>query len=350
MLKMQQLFIDGSESILSTMKKLDETGQRILFVAPNGILKGALTDGDIRKYLMHGGSLEDTAYEAANKSPRSLPVSQRSLGKARMAELMIDALPLVDADGRIVDILFANGFDVVQSEEASFPVVINAGGLGTRLYPYTKILPKPLIPIGEQPICEMIMDRFAAVGSRQFYMIVNYKRNMIKSYFRDLEEKPYSVEFVDEDVPLGTGGGLCLLRGMLKETFVFSNCDTLLDADYAAIYKQHKQSGAIITMICANKTVTVPYGVVELHEDGSYSGMREKPRLEFLTNTGVYIVEPRVVEELEEGKKQGFPDVIERYRRAGEKVGVYVIEEDAWMDMGQLEELEKMRERLSNNI
>ena len=91
MLKMQQLFIDGSESILSTMKKLDETGQRILFVAPGGVLKGALTDGDIRKYLMNGGSLEDTAYQAANKSPRSLPVSQRSLAKARME------LPIADA-------------------------------------------------------------------------------------------------------------------------------------------------------------------------------------------------------------------------------------------------------------
>ncbi|MBR5501995.1 MAG: NTP transferase domain-containing protein [Oscillospiraceae bacterium] len=350
MLKMQQLFIEGSESILSTMKKLDETGQRILFVAPGGVLKGALTDGDIRKYLMNGGSLEDTAYQAANKSPRSLPVSQRSLAKARMAEMMIDALPLVESDGRIADIVFANGFDVVQSEEASFPVVINAGGLGTRLYPYTKILPKPLIPIGEQPICEMIMDRFSAVGSRQFYMIVNYKRNMIKSYFRDLEQKPYTVDFVDEDVPLGTGGGLCLLRGMINETFVFSNCDTLLDVDYAAIYNHHKAAGNVITMICANKTVTVPYGVVELNDEGGIGAMREKPTLQFLTNTGVYVVEPRIIEELEEGKKQGFPEVMERYRLAGEKVGVYAIEEDAWMDMGQLEELEKMRERLSNNI
>ena len=119
--------------------------------------------------------------------------------------------------------------------------------------------------------------------------------------------------------------------------------------DYPAIYRQHKQSGAVITMICANKTVTVPYGVVELENGNVYAGMREKPRLEFLTNTGVYIVEPRVVEELEDGKKQGFPDVMERYRLAGEKVGVYVIEEDAWMDMGQLEELEKMRERLGGS-
>lgn len=222
-----------------------------------------------------------------------------------------------------------------------------AGGLGTRLYPYTKILPKPLIPVGEQPIAELIMDRFRDFGCHDFTMIVNYKRGMIKSYFGELE-KDYTVNFADEDVFMGTGGGLCLLKGKMKSPFFFTNCDTLLDVDFGDIYEYHKAHGNLVTMVCAFKHYTVPYGVVELGEDGGIAAMREKPELDFLTNTGVYVVEPRVVEEMRDGEKIGFPDVIERYRAAGEKVGVYPISESSWMDMGQLEELEKMRRKLES--
>ena len=168
---------------------------------------------------------------------------------------------------------------------------------------------------------------------------------MIKSYFNELE-KPYHVSYVDEDEPLGTGGGLCLLKGQIDNTFFLSNCDILLDADYADIAEYHKRQGNVITMVCAVKHFTVPYGVIELNGDGTIRNMREKPEMNFLTNTGVYVVEPRVVEELEDGKKQGFTDIIDHYRALGEKVGVYPISEQSWMDMGQIEELDNMRRRL----
>ena len=219
------------------------------------------------------------------------------------------------------------------------------GGLGTRLYPYTKILPKPLIPVGEQPIAELIFSRFRDFGCRHMTMIVNYKRGMIKSYFADLE-KDYTVDFIDEDVFMGTGGGLCLLKGRMDSPFFFTNCDTLLDLDYGDLYQYHKAHGNLVTMVCAFKHYVVPYGVVELGEDGGIAAMREKPELNFLTNTGVYVVEPRVVEEMKMGEVIGFPDVIDRYRAAGEKVGIYPINESSWMDMGQMEELEKMRRKL----
>ena len=201
--------------------------------------------------------------------------------------------------------------------------------------------------MGEQPIAELIIDRFRDFGCHDFTMIVNYKRGMIKSYFTDLE-KDYTVHFADEDVFMGTGGGLCLLKGKIQSPFFFTNCDTLLDVDFGDIYEYHKKHGNLVTMICAFKHYTVPYGVVELGQDGGIAAMREKPELDFLTNTGVYVVEPRVVEEMRDGEVIGFPDVIERYRAAGEKVGVYPIGENSWMDMGQLEELEKMRRKLEN--
>lgn len=345
-MKLEDLFIAEDASVLESMKQLDVTGQRILFVAPEGRLRAVLTDGDLRKFLLRGGRLEDPVRLAANYTPKHLPVADRGRAREILEQYSIDALPLLDRDGTIADVVFATGLDVDNRKKAGIPVVVMAGGLGTRLYPYTKILPKPLIPVGEKPICEMILDRFCDYGCRQVYMVVNYKKNMIKSYFNDLENKPYQIEYADETEFLGTGGGLCLLKGRLNTTFFFSNCDTLLDVDYGDVYQYHKRHGNLITMICAYKHYTVPYGVVEMGENGAIEGMREKPELNFLTNTGVYVVEPQVVAELEDGKKQGFPDVIEKYRRAGKPVGVYPISESAWMDMGQMEELEKMRRRL----
>ena len=149
-------------------------------------------------------------------------------------------------------------------------------------------------------------------------MVVNYKKGMIKSYFGDLE-KDYTLDFVDETQFMGTGGGLCLLKGKVDSPFFFTNCDTLLDLDFGDLYEKHHERGNLITMVCALKHYTVPYGVVELGEDGGIAAMREKPELNFLTNTGVYVVEPRVVEEMRDGETIGFPDVIDRYRAAGKR-------------------------------
>ena len=345
MIRVEELFLAPDATVLEALRKLDETGQRILFIAPEGRLQAALTDGDIRKFFLRGGTPDQTVDRAANYHPLSLPIAERGRAREVLQAHRIDALPILDKRGVITDIVFAYKLDVDNRKRVDIPVVMMAGGLGTRLYPYTKILPKPLIPVGEQPIAELIIDRFRDFGCHDFTMIVNYKRGMIKSYFTDLE-KDYTVHFADEDVFMGTGGGLCLLKGKIQSPFFFTNCDTLLDVDFGDIYEYHKKHGNLVTMICAFKHYTVPYGVVELGQDGGIAAMREKPELDFLTNTGVYVVEPRVVEEMRDGEVIGFPDVIEHYRAAGEKVGVYPIGENSWMDMGQLEELEKMRRKL----
>ena len=349
-MKLDELLIGEQATILEAMKKLDKTGQRILFVAPAGILKAVLTDGDVRKCLLRGGHLTDAVSTAANYHPITLPCTERGQAKQLMEQRHIDALPILNKDGSIADLIFATGLNVDTRKRAGIPVVMMAGGLGTRLYPYTKILPKPLIPVGEQPISEMILDRFAEYGCLDAYMIVNYKKNMIRSYFDDLEGKPYHTRFVEENEFMGTGGGLCLMKGMLHDTFFFTNCDTLLDVDYGDVLEYHRSHKNLITMICAYKHFQVPYGVVEMGENGTILQQKEKPELNFLTNTGVYVVEPCVVEELNQGEKIGFPDVIGRYRAAGRPVGVYPIQEASWMDMGQIEEWEKMRRKLEGQV
>ncbi len=348
-MKIEELLIDESVPAIEAMRRLDEAGRRILFVAPDGVLKAVLTDSDIRRYILRGGDLALPVSNVANYSPRSLPLSERARARQFLAEQFIDAVPLLDKAGRIAGVVFQNEFDDVRhAAPVTAPVVIMAGGAGTRLYPYTKILPKPLIPIGDNPILEHVIERFCGFGCADFTLILNHKRNMIKSYFADTPHG-YTLRFAEEDKPLGTGGGLCLLKGVINETFFLTNCDILIDADYADILNFHQKNGHEVTIVCAAKHYTIPYGVVELDEAGRLAAFSEKPEMNFLTNTGMYVVNPGVLDEIEDDVHQGFPDIITRCREKGASVGVYPISERSWMDMGQLEELEEMRERLEQS-
>ena len=342
-----KIIISEEISVLEAMTQLEQTGRQILIIAPELKLKGVVTDADIRRHIIHGGSLEDKISLVANYNPKYLGIAQKSEAVDYMVRKSISALPLLDNEGRIVEVVFYDEHNLKAEKNLDLPVVIMAGGLGTRLYPYTKILPKPLIPVGEKPIIEHIIDRFHSFGCSQFDLVVNHKKHMIKAYFNELA-KDYNVDFVEEETFLGTGGGLSLLKGKIDTPFFLTNCDVLIDADYNDIYRFHKQQGNIITVVCAFKHVTIPYGVFTLNEDGEIKDITEKPTMNFLTNTGMYIVDRRVVDELEDNHKCGFPDIIEKYRNMGEKVGVYPVSEKSWMDMGQLAEREDMRRRLEN--
>ncbi|MCM1217011.1 MAG: sugar phosphate nucleotidyltransferase [Lachnospiraceae bacterium] len=343
---MNEVYIEEEKSILDAMQQLDRSARKILFVHKEGRLTASLTDGDIRRWILKKGDLQMPVRNAANYKPKYLYEQQIDQAARIMKEYEIDALPIVDEDHRIKKIVFAN--DLVQEHkifDKAIPIVIMAGGFGTRLSPYTNILPKPLIPVGEYPIVEHIINRFCTYGCRQFFMIVNYKRNMIKAYFDEIDKK-YQLDFITEEKALGTGGGISLLKGKVKDTFVLTNCDILIDDDLTKAYEQHMKSGSIITMLCSLKNFTIPYGVVNIGEDGMVASMQEKPNMSFFTNTGCYFVEPEVIEDMEYNEPTDFPAIIETYMKKGRRVGMYPIGEEAWLDMGQLDELEKMKARL----
>lgn len=331
--------------MLEAMELLDKVAKKVLFVVQNGQFAGAITDGDIRRWILKKGKLEAKVKDVANYNPKYMYEKDKAKAKDYMRNHSIEAVPIVDENKDIVSVVLWNDEKVESKRSLSIPVVIMAGGLGTRLYPYTKILPKPLIPIGEIPIAEHIINRFNRYGSSEFFLIVNHKKNMIKAYFNEIE-KDYKVTHIDEDKPLGTGGGISLLKGKICTSFILTNCDILIEADYEKIYKFHKKEKNLITMVCSLKHIKIPYGVIEISENGEIESMKEKPELSFFTNTGMYIVESNVIEELENDLMIGFPDIIERYRKAGEKIGVYPISENSWLDMGQLDEMEEMRRRL----
>ncbi len=343
----ERFLIDENASMLEAMKQLDDVAKKVLFVVKEMSFVATVTDGDIRRHILKNGGLEAKVKNFANYSPKRFYENEKRKAKKYIKINNIGAIPLVNENNEIVNVVFWNDEETKAQKKLEIPVVIMAGGLGTRLYPYTKILPKPLIPIGELPIVEHIINKFRAVGCVDFQLIVNHKKNMIKAYFNEIE-KDYSVSYVDEEKPLGTGGGLSLLKGKIDTTFMLSNCDILIDEDYEKIYTYHKEHNNLITMVCSLKTVKIPYGVIEVDASGEILNMKEKPELTFFTNTGMYIVEPKIIDELELNKSIGFPDVIEYYKNKGEKVGVYPISEENWLDMGQLDEMEEMRRRLEN--
>lgn len=337
--------IDEECTMLEAMELIDKVSKKLLFVTRRGKFVAAISNGDIRRWILKKGSIEAKVKDIANYNPKFISEKDKSTAKEYMKSHFMEGLPIVDENGDIVSVLLLNDEEYKIEKHFNIPVVIMAGGLGTRLYPYTKILPKPLIPIGDIPIVEHIINRFKQNGCNQFHLVVNHKKNMIKAYFNEVD-KDYSISYVDEDKMLGTGGGLSLLKNVVNSTFILSNCDILINEDYEKMYNHHKSQNNLITMVCSLKSIKIPYGVVEISETGEIESMKEKPEVKIFANTGLYIVESRVVQELEEGVAIGFPDVVERYKNAGERVGVYPISENNWMDMGQLDEMHEMRRLL----
>ncbi len=342
--EMQRLIAKSETPLFEAMQKIDCNTNGILFLVDcENRLIGCITDGDIRRFLLKGGKIDDSAIKAANLSPKVAQTIDEAKQLYHKKNYVV--IPVVNEDGIIVNFYGVDEAVIRERKALNIPVVINAGGRGTRLDPFTKILPKPLIPVGELPIIEMVMKEYQTYNCTDFHIIVNYKRELMKAYFAESDSK-YNISWYDEDKPLGTGGGLSLLKNKINSTFFFANCDTLLTANYEEMVQFHKENNNVITMICAYKNLTIPYGIVEMGLNGVIENMKEKPMMSFLTNTGIYIVEPEVLYDIEDGVAVDFPDIVEMERDKGKKVAVFPISENDWMDMGQLSELEKMRVKL----
>lgn len=332
----------ASVPLAESMIRINVMPKRILFlVDDDNRLLGSLTDGDIRRYMLAGGKIKDESLLAANQNPVFAYTVDEAIS---LHQEKYQIIPVINDHREIIDLYAGDGTNRKYGK-INIPVVINAGGKGTRLEPYTKVLPKPLIPVGELPIIELIMQEYQKYECTDFHVIVNYKKELMKAYFAD-NDNHYNISWYDEKTPLGTGGGLTLLRGKFDGTFFFANCDALLTSNYESMLKFHKENGNVITMICAYKNLTLPYGIVEMGVNGAIEKMKEKPLMSFLTNTGIYIVEPEVIDDMEDNVAIGFPDVVEMERKQGKRVAVFPVNEDDWMDMGQLSELEKMRIKL----
>ena len=193
---------------------------------------------------------------------------------------------------------------------------------------------------------ERILDRFRDFGVRKFYATVNYRKNMIKSYFSE-GTADYDICYVEEDKPLGTAGSLGLIGERFDRPFIVTNCDILIHADYADIYKYHMEAENELTIVTALKNIVVPYGVVHSSENGMITAMEEKPKLSYFVNTGMYILSPKLLEEIPKDTFYHMTDLADKLLQEGRRVGMYPISEDSFLDMGEFEEMHRMEEKLN---
>lgn len=343
---------DGS--IKQALRQMDAMGEKTLIVVDEERkILGTITDGDIRRWILKGRGLNENLTKVMNCHPLILKQDfSKDEAKTLMFKYKIECLPIVDDLDRIVDCLW--WMDLFEAKARVFkslklPVVIMAGGEGVRLHPFTKILPKPLMPIGDKPIIELIIDRFFGYGCTEFYLSLNYKSSIIKAYFSDFEHK-YKVNYVLESKPLGTAGSLYFLKNKIKKTFFVSNCDILIEADYSDVLKFHRQKKNKITVVSSMKNFTIPYGVCRIQNGGILKNIREKPEYDFLVNTGMYVLEPVVLSDIVKNKFYNITDLINDYLKKGERVGVYPVSEKSWLDMGQFENLQEMLRKFEGNL
>ncbi len=343
--KIENRIIAPDSTVLLAMKKMDEIKMKILFVYDGGKFEGILTLGDIQRAIIKGHSLNEGVLNILDRNKiygdASEPIESI---KNKMESIRAELMPVLK-DGELVEVytwedLFGKSSEP-QKKLIDLPVVIMAGGKGTRLKPITNVIPKPLVPVGDKTILEVIMDQFESIGCHKFYMSVNYKADMMKYYLSQLDHK-YDIEFFMEDKPLGTIGSVSLLKGKITTPFFVSNCDSINEQDYRDVYDYHVNNHNDLTIVTMVKSFKIPYGVIETGEDGLMVSLSEKPELTYQVNTGVYILNPSCIEEIPEGEFFHITHLMEKIKSRGGRVGCFPVSEHAWKDMGEWPEYLKM--------
>lgn len=338
-MNIERLIVLKETLIREAIRALNDTALGlVLVVNPSGVLIGVATDGDIRRGLLSGVSLDDGVGLIMNPHPVQVHRGNKAEARRLIEQKAILAVPVVDDEGKPVELVHWKDASVGIVRSYSFKqnlVFILAGGKGTRLKPFTNILPKPLIPLGDTPIIEVIMKRFQFYGFNQFVLSVNYRAEMIKSYFSESHEG-FNIQYVQEKEYSGTAGSLSLLNPYHGETILVTNCDIIMDIDLDDFFRYHTQQSNHATIVGVVRHVKVPYGVMDL-EGGELVGMREKPVYDFIVNAGVYAIEKEILELLPSGEFVDMPDLLWKAKSKGLRVGVYPISAEM-IDVGHWDE------------
>lgn len=339
--------------LVEAVRAIEASRRRIaVVVSHDGKLLGTLTDGDVRRCLLAGGSLQVTVSEAMNAHPVSAPEDTPEkylLGIMRQHNIL--AVPLLDKSGCFLRLVHLT--DLAPSGEdhskADFDfAVIMAGGEGTRLRPITNTIPKPMVDICGVPLLERQIQRLAKAGLTRIYLSVNYLSNVIEDHFGDGSCFGLEIRYLREQEKLGTGGALALLPEIPTAPIVVMNGDILTTSDFGSLNAFHCSHGADITVAAVDYCVHIPFGVVQ--NDGVYvTGLVEKPSQRFLCNAGIYVLSPPVLEQLPKTGAFNMTDLIDHSLAAGKPVAVFPVHE-YWSDIGTPADLDKARNLFSEEV
>lgn len=337
----ESISITKDASILQALKKMDVAKRKLLIVTTTDNLFYSLVSiGDIQRAIIKSVSLSGPVGKilrnditVAHENDDMLMVKQR------MKERRNEFMPVVNDKNHVINVIFWEDLFEEKRIKANIdlPVVIMAGGKGTRLKPLTNVIPKPLIPLNDKTILELIMDQFREIGCSRFFISVNYKYEILKYYLDNLVTK-YNVEFFKEEQPLGTIGSVSLLKNVFVTPFFVTNCDIIIDQDYRDVYDYHIENKNEITLLVAVKSHMIPYGVVKTGNNGMLIEMTEKPDNTYMINTGVYILNPGLIQEIPENTFFHITELIKKVQSAGGRVGCFPVSEKSWTDIGDWNE------------
>ena len=340
-LNFKNLLISDKQSIRSALEKINRSGlKNIIVIDKNNRFKGIITDGDIRRAILRKIKLNDKVKKIYNRNPIFVYNNQYDREKLKKIFLkkQIDLIPVLNKKKReVLNVIKALEIFTNKNQLApkKTPIVLMAGGLGKRLAPFTNFLPKALIPLNDKPILEQIILSFYNHKYENFYLCLNYKSEIIRSYFK--KKKNYKIHFIKESKPLGTCGALRIIKNKLKTDFFLTNCDVLFDVNYDDILDFHRKNKNHITIVASEKEYRLQYGVCNLTKSGKLIEITEKPSFDFIVNAGLYLINKKILK-LIPNRSFDVPQLIQSAKKKKYKVSVYFISEKSWVDVGQWDE------------
>lgn len=337
--KIEEFLISPDTTIEETLKIIDKAAKQIaLVIDKNKKLLGTVTDGDIRRGIINNIDLTSPINNIMNKKFFSLDYNTtREELLAAFKKKTIHQIPLLDDDGCVKDLVLWN--DLVREEKKENIVVLMVGGLGTRLQPLTNEIPKPLLPIGDKPILERIIEQFKSYGFYKFILCTNYKEEEIIKYFGDGSYFNVDIEYVSEDKRLGTVGALSLINKKFAKPFFVMNGDLLTRLNFDSMLKYHIEDKYIMTIGSRDYTYQIPYGVLQINNQEIIE-IIEKPKYSVFVNAGIYILEPELLKMIPYNEYYDMTDLINKLLIEKKSIGAFPIRE-YWKDIGQYEDYQK---------
>lgn len=346
MINIHNIILDKKDTILKALELLDLYALRIVLVVDeNNHLLGSITDGDIRRGLLKGQDLHASVETIMHITPYS--VEEGTLTNRQIFEIMREkrylALPIIK-NGQLVNIITLD--DLIRTKKKENPVFIMAGGFGTRLRPLTDKCPKPMLPVGGKPLLETIICSLKEQGFYKFYISTHYLPEIIRAHFGNGEKFNVQIQYVHENEPLGTGGALSLLPlSEIKLPFIVINGDVLTNMNFSKLIDFHNVQNAAATMCVREFQYQIPYGVVN-SEQSVIKSMTEKPSYYFDINTGIYVISPSLLKEVD-AQFIGMPTILEQQIALGQKVASYPLHE-YWLDIGHMEDYNRAQRDIIN--
>lgn len=336
---LDSIVVSSTVSIRKVLQVIEDGVKQIaLVVDEDKKLIGTVNDGDIRRAILNGYSLDDSIENIYFKSPTVASISDTKESIIKLATLRkVHQIPLIDDAGKLVGLDILD--ELIEQKTKSNKVVLMVGGLGTRLRPLTENTPKPMLKVGNKPILQTIVEKFSQYGFVNIIMCVNYKSNIIQDFFGDGSRFGVNISYIQEEKRMGTAGALSLVRKKLNEPFFVMNGDLLTNINFEHMMDYHLQNNSIATMGVREYDFQVPYGVVNV--DGiDIKSIEEKPVQSFFVSGGVYVLSPNVLEYIPNDEFFDMPTLFEKVISDDKKSISFPIRE-YWMDIGRLDEYEK---------